>query len=183
MNLEERPLALHPYDQALPKLPQFTLTSENFQDGERLPKEFSGEGKDQSPALAWSGAPLETQSYALSCFDPDAPTPSGFWHWTIVDIPPTVTSLPVGAGTDDATIRSLTGGKAFHIRNDNGNFAYNGPFPPAGDRPHRYVFAVHALKLASLELDQQTATNAPVHFRCLFNGLGRATLTAIYQRP
>lgn len=182
MNLEERPLAPHPYDQALPQLPVFALTSESLQDGAPMPKEFTGEGADESPQLFWSGAPEETASYVLSCFDPDAPTPSGFWHWTIVDLPPIVTSLPVGAGADDDAIKALTSGKAFHIRNDNGNFAYNGPFPPAGDRPHRYVFAVHALKIPSLGLDPASATNAPVHFMSLFNALGRATLTASYQR-
>lgn len=136
-----------------------------------MPRDFSGEGANRSPQLSWSGAPAQTASYVLSCFDPDAPTPSGYWHWTVVDIPPSVTSLPLGAGADDATIQALTEGRAFHIRNDSGDFAYDGPFPPAGDREHRYVFAVHALKIPSLELDPDTATNATVHFMSLFNGL------------
>ena len=182
MNLDSRPLAPHPYAQALPQLPSFTLTSENLQEGVAMPRDFSGEGANSSPQLSWSGAPAQTASYVLSCFDPDAPTPSGYWHWTVVDIPPSVTSLPLGAGADDATIQAVTEGRAVHIRNDTGVFAYDGPFPPAGDREHRYVFAVHALKIPSLELDPATATNATVHFMSLFNGLARATLTATYRR-
>ena len=82
MNLDSRPLAPHPYAEALPQLPSFTLTSENLQEGVAMPRDFSGEGENLSPQLSWSGAPAQTASYVLSCFDPDAPTPSGYWHWT-----------------------------------------------------------------------------------------------------
>ena len=182
MDLSQRPLAPHPYRDALPELPIFTLQSADFVDSERLDIDLTGEGQNRSPHLCWSDVPKGTESFVLSCFDPDAPTPSGYWHWTIVNLPATVRELPAGAGTDDTTLQAATNSQAFHIRNDSGNFGYDGPFPPAGDRPHRYVFAVHALAVAKLELKPESATNATAHFQSLFNGLGRAYLTGTYQR-
>ena len=181
MKLEERPVARHPYDEALPALPKMNLTSNDIADVQRMDAKFTGEGVNVSPHLKWDPVP-GAGSYVVSCFDPDAPPPSGFWHWCIVDIPADVTELPQGAGADDATLRAATGGAAFHVRNDNGNLGYNGPMPPAGDRVHRYAFAVHAVKPASLGVDQAQATNAPVHFMSLFNGLARGVITGTYQR-
>lgn len=182
MQLDSRPLAPHPYTEALPQLPPMPLTSQDMTDGSRLDRRFTGEGEDISPQLSWSGAPSDTKSFVVSCFDPDAPTPSGYWHWCLVDIPADVTQLPRGAGNDPELLTRFTGGKAMHIRNDSGNLAYNGPMPPQGDREHRYCFAIHALKIPSLGLNAATATNAPVHFMSLFNGVARGTLTVTYQR-
>lgn len=173
----DRPLAQDPYGK-LPPVPAFTLTSPNVTDGARLPEPFTAHGGNQSPALAWSGFPTGTRSFVVSCFDPDAPTPSGFWHWAVVDIPGTVTSLDRGAGTPGGA--HLPRG-AFQVHNDGGDDGYMGAAPPPGDRGHRYVFAVHALDADSLGVGP-SASNATVAFNALFHTLARATLTATYSR-
>lgn len=182
MELSDRPVPPHPYAEALPPLPGFALQSADFADGDSLDRDLTGEGANRSPHLRWEGAPEGTKSFVVSCFDPDAPTPSGYWHWCIINIPATLNELPAGAGDDTQTLGNLTGGRAVHLRNDSGNLRYDGPFPPAGDRPHRYIFAVHALAVESLDLDAHSSSCAAAHFQSLFNGLGRAVLTGTYQR-
>ncbi len=173
----DRPVAEDPYGK-LPPVPAFTLTSTDISDGERLPETFTAHGGDVSPALAWSGFPAATRSFVVSCFDPDAPTPSGFWHWTVVDVPADVTSLPTAAGVPGGG--HLPRG-AFQVRNDGGDDGYTGAAPPRGDHEHRYVFAVHALDVNSLGVGPR-ASNASVAFNALFHTLARATLTATYRR-
>lgn len=173
----DRPLAQDPYGK-LPPVPAFTLTSPDVADGATLPEELVAQGGNLSPALAWSGFPAGTRSFVVSCFDPDAPTPSGYWHWAVVDVPPTVTSLERGAGAHGGS--HLPRG-AFHVRNDGGGDGYDGAAPPAGDRAHRYVFAVHALDVDSLGVGPG-ASNAGVAFNALFHTLARATLTGTYRR-
>jgi Raf kinase inhibitor-like YbhB/YbcL family protein len=107
-------------------------------------------GKNQSPQLSWSGAPTGTKSFAITCFDPDAPTGSGYWHWLAFDVAASVTNLDAGAGTD----RSPGGGTG---RNDFGASSYCGPCPPKGDQPHRYIFTVYALDVDSLGADSSTS--------------------------
>ncbi|WP_067780846.1 YbhB/YbcL family Raf kinase inhibitor-like protein [Actinomyces vulturis] len=172
-----RPQAPFPYD-LMPQVPSFTLTSPDLTDGQPMDSRFTQIHDNLSPALEWNGFPEETQSFVVSCFDPDAPTPSGWWHWTVLDIPVTMTRLEQGAGTSDLTLE----GPAFHLRNDSREWAWSGPYPPAGDGPHRYVFAVHALDVESLELDDETpATEAAAHIS--FHCLARAILTATYEVP
>ncbi|MBO0867405.1 MAG: YbhB/YbcL family Raf kinase inhibitor-like protein [Micromonosporaceae bacterium] len=173
----ERPLAPDPYD-LLPKVPAFQLTSDDAADGQPLDLAHVHPGlggQNLSPQLRWSGFPPQTAAFVVTCFDPDAPTGSGFWHLLLVNLPANVTELPRGSlGTG-----SSQPGGAFFVRNDYGEPGYGGPFPPGGDIPHRYVFAVHAVD-APLELDA-SATPAYVGFNLAFHTLARATLRPVYQ--
>jgi Raf kinase inhibitor-like YbhB/YbcL family protein len=173
----DRPLAPDPYE-LLPQVASFTLESEDFVDGRPLDAEFahpSAGGQNVSPELHWSGFPEETRSFALTCFDPDAPTGSGFWHWVLVGLPAGVTKLARGAGSGGEVPAG-----AFHVRNDYGERAYGGCAPPAGDRPHRYVFAVHALDVDQLEVTQD-ASPAFVGFNLTFHVLARGTVRPTFQ--
>jgi Raf kinase inhibitor-like YbhB/YbcL family protein len=173
----ERAVAPDPYE-VLPEVPSFTLESSDFRDGEPLDVQFahpSVGGKNLSPELHWSGFPEQTASFAVTCFDPDAPTGSGFWHWILVGLPSDATELPRGAGSGSG----LPSG-AFAVRNDFGERAYGGPAPPAGDRPHRYVFAVHALDVERLGVTEE-ATPAFVGFNLTFHTLARGVLRGTFQ--
>lgn len=172
----ERPIAPDPYDY-MPQRPTFTVTSTDITDGQVMPAAHTAEGGNKSPQLSWSDFPQETQSFAVTCFDPDAPTPSGYWHWLLVDIPADVTSLKTGAGVSDLEID----GQAFHTRNDANEWAYYGAAPPAGDHPHRYMFVVHALDCDTLGIDDE-ASPAVVNFNLAFHTLARARITVTYQR-
>ncbi|MEV4065155.1 YbhB/YbcL family Raf kinase inhibitor-like protein [Nonomuraea dietziae] len=165
-----------PYD-FLPEVPALTVESDDIRDGERLSEAhvFDGwgmRGQNLSPHLRWSGAPEGTRSYAVTCYDPDAPTGSGFWHWLLFDIPADVTELPTGAGTADTKIGT-------HSRNDYSIKAYGGAAPPPGF-PHRYLFAVHALGVDSLGLDPDTPP-AVVGFNITANTLARGYLAPVYE--
>jgi Raf kinase inhibitor-like YbhB/YbcL family protein len=165
--------------EVLPPVPAFTLTSDDVANGEPLDAEFahpSVGGANSSPQLAWSDFPAETRGFAVTCFDPDAPTPSGFWHWVLVNVPVSVTQLPRGAGNGPVT---GTDG-AFSVRNDYGEKGYGGAAPPAGDRPHRYLFAVHALDVEQLDVTPD-ATPAYVAFNLTFHTLARAVIRPTYQ--
>ena len=175
MNLE-RPVAPDPYE-LLPRVPSFTVESTDVRQGARVPEVHVYAEGNRSPQLSWKGAPADTKSYVVTCFDPDAPTPSGFWHWVAVNLPASVTSMPTGAGAEDGS--GLPKG-AFHCRNDYGSMGYGGPAPPKGDRPHRYFFAVHALDVEDLGVDEKTSP-AAVSFTMLGHTLGRAILTPVYQ--
>lgn len=171
----DRPLAPEPYSQ-LPQVPSFTLTSDDVVDGDAVPGTATAEGGSTSPHLAWEGFPEATRGFVVSCFDPDAPTPAGYWHWTVANLPATTTSLPAGAGGPDG--EHLPPG-AVQTRNDAGTVGYTGAAPPPGDRPHRYVFAVHALDVPTLDVDEST-TPTTVAFQALFHTIARATLTPTF---
>lgn len=135
-------------------LPPLKVTSETFSDGDRLP-EAQLAGNDVSPQLSWEPGPEGTETYAVTCFDPDAPTASGYWHWAVFNIPADVTSLELGAGSGD--LSGLPHG-AFALRGDSRSYAYYGAIPPEGHGPHRYLFAVHAVG-ETLDIgDRQPAT-------------------------
>jgi Raf kinase inhibitor-like YbhB/YbcL family protein len=171
----ERPVSPDPYP-LLPSVPSFTLTSTDVTDGQPLEDEQVAEHGNTSPQLSWTDVPEGTKSFTVTCFDPDAPTPSGFWHWVLVDLPADVTSLDAGAGAEGAT---LPGG-AFMCRNDGGAKAFMGAAPPAGDQVHRYFFVVHAVKEETLGVDSD-ASPAVVSFNLAFKTLGRAILHGTYQ--
>ncbi|WP_410609766.1 YbhB/YbcL family Raf kinase inhibitor-like protein [Amycolatopsis sp. lyj-109] len=162
----------------LPEVPSFTVTSTTIADGAALPPEQRS-GKNVSPHLRWSGAPAGTKSYAVTVYDPDAPTGSGFWHWAVADIPATVTELPVGAGDDTGS--GLPDG-AFQLPGDTREARFVGAAPPAGHGPHRYFFVVHALDVASIGVPAE-ATPAVLGFTMAGHVLGRAVLTATAETP
>lgn len=162
---------------------RFTLSSPDLAPGARIPDAhvFSGfgcSGRNVSPALVWTGAPAGTKSFAITVYDPDAPTGSGWWHWVAYNIPADVTTLAAGAG--DAKGAGLPAGTV-QGTTDFGTAGYGGPCPPVGDRPHRYIFTVHALKVDKLDLPA-TATAAFVGFNLTANRLAAASFTARYGR-
>lgn len=171
----DRPVTPDPYA-LLPVVPSFAVTSDDVVDGQPLKAEQVYSGGNTSPQLSWERGPEGTQSYVVTCFDPDAPIVSGFWHWVVVDVPADVTSLDTGAGASDATLPV----GAFHVRNDFGTLDFGGAAPPEGDQVHRYFFVVHAVKEPTLGVDS-SASPAVVGFNLAFKTLGRAILTGTYQ--
>ena len=164
----------------------FKVTSNSFRDGDYLGADhilsadfgFGCSGGNRSPHLAWSGTPAGTKSFAVTCFDPDAPTGSGFWHWLVVDIPPQVAELPLDAGNPKSTL--LPKG-ALQTRTDFGAAGYGGPCPPAGDHPHRYLFTVFAVGTEALPVKVDTSA-AIVGFQLNFNTLAKAAIMGLYKR-
>ncbi|TIC87764.1 YbhB/YbcL family Raf kinase inhibitor-like protein [Nocardioides sp. GY 10113] len=171
----DRPVAPDPYP-LLPAVASFSVTSADVTDGGPLKDDQVAALGNTSPQLSWSGAPEGTTSYTVTCFDPDAPTPSGFWHWVLVDLPADVTSLEAGAGAEGAP---LPGG-AFMCRNDGGSHAFMGAAPPQGDQVHRYYFVVHAVKEETLGVDAD-ASPAVVSFNLAFKSTARAIIHGTYQ--
>ncbi len=160
-----------------------TLASPTIKPGSMLTdaqvyKGFGCEGQNISPALKWSGAPKDTKSFAITVYDPDAPTGSGWWHWVVYNIPATVTELPEGAGSADG--KGLPAG-AVQGRTDFGSVGFGGACPPKGDKPHRYIFTVHALKVDKLDVPAD-ATAALVGFMLHANDLAKASFEARYGR-
>jgi Raf kinase inhibitor-like YbhB/YbcL family protein len=156
------------------------LSSPTVTDGHTLPdihvyNGYGCNGGNISPELSWSGAPAGTKSFAVTVHDPDAPQEGGWWHWIVFDIPANVSRLPEGAGNGAGlpagAVESLT---------DSGKPGYGGACPPPG-KPHRYVFAVTALKVAKIGLSAD-ASPAAVDTAIERNSLGKATITATYGR-
>jgi Raf kinase inhibitor-like YbhB/YbcL family protein len=161
----------------------FTLSSPDVAANSTLANAhvFNGmgcSGDNVSPQLAWSGAPAGTESFALTVYDPDAPTGSGFWHWVVVNIPASATGLARGAGTADG--KALPAGSV-QVATDFGVPGFGGPCPPTGDKPHRYIFTLFALKTPKLELPER-ATAAVTGFMIHFNVIAKTSFTAYYGR-
>ena len=152
--------------------PNATLTDAQVFNG------FGCTGKNISPAIKWSGAPKDTKSYAITVYDPDAPTGSGWWHWVVINLPATTTELPEGAGAGDS--KTLPAG-AVQGRTDFGAPGFGGACPPKGDQPHRYIFTIYALKTDKLEVPAD-ASPALIGFMINANKLRAATFMARYGR-
>lgn len=171
-----------PYEY-LPQVPSFTVTSTDVQNGQRMAAPHTSGafgvpgGEDRSPQLSWSGFPAQTRSFAVTCYDPDAPTGSGFWHWAVYNIPVNVTELPSGAGSSGGQLPA----GAITLRNDAGQASYIGAAPPQGHGDHRYLFTVHAVDVEKLDLPEG-ATPAFLGFNLFFHTAGRATIAPIFSQ-
>ncbi|MCW0330557.1 kinase inhibitor [Pantoea ananatis] len=153
--------------------------SQDLHDGDKMPEKhvFNGmgyQGDNLSPHLAWEDAPEGTKSFVITCFDPDAPTGSGWWHWVVANIPAETTSLPQGAGSGKAALPA----GALQTRTDFGQAGYGGAAPPAGET-HRYIFSVHALDVDNIDVDEGSS-GAMVGFNVHFHVLASASLTVHY---
>lgn len=174
--------SIDPYDE-LPFVPAFTVTSESVTDGAPLDApQLSGTmgvpgGQDVSPQLAWSGFPSETESFAVTVFDPDAPTGSGFWHLALFNLPVSTTSLPAGPG--EGKLPELPEG-AVVLRNDAGYPGFVGAAPPPGHGPHRYMIVVHAVDVERLDIPED-ASPAFLGFNLFSHSIGRARITGTYE--
>jgi Raf kinase inhibitor-like YbhB/YbcL family protein len=163
----------------------FKLVSDSFKDGDYLGRDqilsaefgFGCAGGNRSPHLKWSGGPAGARSFALICFDPDAPTGSGFWHWLVVNIPPDVGELPAGAGSGGGKLPA----GALQTRTDFGKPGYGGPCPPEGDHPHRYLFTVFAVAKEKLDVTADTSA-AVIGFNLHFATLEKASIMGLFKR-
>ena len=168
----------------LPEVPQLTVTSPEFAGGATLATSArsgiaGAGGDDRSPALQWAGAPAGTKSYAVTLYDPDAPTGSGFWHWAVYNIPAEVTSLPADAGNPDA---GLLPAGAVTLPNEMRLERYLGAAPPPAHGEHRYFFTVTALDVDSLDIPAGS-TPAVLGFNFLGHVLARGTLIGVSSTP
>ena len=149
----------------------FTLTSNDITDGGVLPDAQVKAKGNTSPHLKWSGAPEGTKSYAVTCYDPDAPTGSGFWHWTVANIPADVTELPAGGPMPAGAVEGRT---------DYGERGFGGAAPPPGHGPHRYIFTVFAVDTEKLDVTPDNS-GAVFGFNLHFHTLAKASITATYE--
>ncbi len=172
--------AINPYA-GMRQVPGFTLTSTDIQDGEPLPAELYAAhagGANRSPQLSWSGFPAETQSFVVTCFDPDAPTGSGFWHWAVGNIPVTVTEIAAGAGAIAGSPGSeLLPAGAITMPNEQREPAFTGAAPPEGTGVHHYWFVVHALDVPRVDVPPE-ATPAVLGFLMRDAVLARAIIVS-----
>jgi Raf kinase inhibitor-like YbhB/YbcL family protein len=142
-------------------------------------KGFGCNGGNIAPALSWKNAPADTKSFALTMYDPDAPTGSGWWHWLLINIPADRNELP--KGYSPRTFNQTGDNPMREVRNDFGELGYGGPCPPVGSKPHRYVFTLFALKVPVLDLPKD-ATAALAGYNIRANRIDQAQFTAIYGR-
>ncbi len=149
----------------------FTLTSNDIRDGGVLPDAQVKAKGNTSPHLKWSGAPDGTKSYAVTCYDPDAPTGSGFWHWTVANIPADITELPTGGPMPAGAVEGRT---------DYGAAGFGGAAPPPGHGPHRYIFTVFAVDTDRLDVTPDNS-GAVFGFNLHFHTLAKASITATYE--
>lgn len=169
----------NPYEM-LEKFPKFSLSSNDIVDGEQLREpqlSIRLGGQDISPHLAWSDFPEQTKSFAITVYDPDAPTPSGFWHWAVFNIPKDTSELAQGAGNEDALLPP----GSIAVENDRGITSFIGAAPPVGTGKHRYFFVVYALDTEKLDLSTDV-TPAFLTFNILPHTLAWASITSWYEQ-
>ncbi len=162
---------------------KFSISSLNFKNGGTLSNEsvfngFGCSGKNFSPEISWKNPPHGTKSFALSVYDLDAPTGSGWWHWMLINIPANYSKLPLNFGKQN---KFELKDKIVQVRNDFGIYGYGGPCPPKGNKPHRYIFTLHALKVKKIDLES-TATAAFAGFLINQNTLEKSQIEGIYGR-
>lgn len=165
---------------AMPARAEMVLASTDIQDGQMLPmaqvfNSFGCTGENKSPQLSWTGVPENAKSLALTVYDPDAPTGSGWWHWVAFNIPVSVSALDTAASKSampEGSIESMT---------DFGSTGFGGACPPEGDKPHRYIFTLHALDVEKLDLDDK-ASGAMVGYYLNNHSIEKASITATYGR-
>jgi len=160
-----------------------TLSSDDIEAGKFMDKkhEFNGfgcTGSDMSPHLKWDHAPEGTKSFALTVYDPDAPTGSGWWHWQIVNIPADVNELATNAGSAS---EDLAPKNSLQVGNDYGVAGFGGACPPQGHGVHRYQFTIHALSVEKLELPEN-ASGALAGYMINANTIESSTIEALYKR-
>lgn len=173
-------LPYSPYE-FLPQLAGFTLKSESVTDGQPLNIDQVGGimgagGRDISPQLRWSGFPKQARSFAITVYDPDAPTAAGFWHWAVANLPATITDLPAGAGDGGPLPRPV-----LTLANDASMRRYIGAAPPKGHGPHRYFIAVHAVDVEELDLSE-SATPAFLGFQLYSHAVARALIHGTHEQ-
>jgi Raf kinase inhibitor-like YbhB/YbcL family protein len=161
---------------------QFSVTSKSFENegtinNKNVFKGFGCFGGNLSPQLSWNYAPEDTKSFAITMFDPDAPTGSGWWHWGVFNIAPDIKSIEEGASSKNRM--PFYSGEIF---TDFGSTGYGGPCPPEGDKPHRYIITVYALNVEKLDLSNQTTTGALLSFMLKDATLAKASITGYYSR-
>lgn len=163
--------------------PEFKLFSTNIEANANISNKhvfngFGCVGKNLSPQLSWIDAPLGTKSYALTVYDPDAPSGSGWWHWVVINIPVGYSSLPINFGEKN---QFKLEDNVTQIRNDFGNFSFGGPCPPKGDKAHRYIFTIHALRIDNLEL-QEGASAAMAGYMINQSTIAKTSFTSYFSR-
>ena len=162
----------------------FTVTSSTVRPNQNLSIDqvyngFGCYGRNISPAISWQNAPAGTKSFAITAYDPDAPTGSGWWHWIVYNIPADATGLDAGVGSlHSADLPD----NAIQAMSDYGAEAWGGVCPPPGDKPHRYIFTVHALGVEQLDLPEDS-TSAMIRYVINANTIAKASFTAQYSRP
>jgi len=165
------------------KTPTFDLSSEDIQAGSSIKIKhifdgFGCVGDNNSPQLHWKNAPKDAKSFAITAYDPDAPTGSGWWHWVVLNIPTNYVSLPQGFGNDN---NFLLSNGINQIKNDFSTYSFGGPCPPEKDKPHRYIFTIYALKTDNIQLNQD-ASAALAGFMINANMIAKKSFTAYYGR-
>lgn len=159
----------------------FTLSSDDLSGQATKIQEFNGfgcTGENKSPQLSWENPPEGTKSFALTMYDPDAPTGSGFWHWVVFDIPENVNELKTGAGNLEL---KLAPKDAIQSITNYGIKGFGGPCPPEGHGFHQYIITIHALRTNKLGLDENT-NPAVVGFYLWNQTLAKASIIAYYKR-